>query len=270
VAVLGDAELLCGGGTEPDHGQHLTSINVLSVRCAMAAPDICDVDKIMSIRQSIRAILAAAALLGAVGLAEAQTMAYADPGATNLRAGPGTNYASIGIVYGGTQVYVHYCEYGWCYVTVNGRNGWMAESRVAFTQGPVVVGPEPYYVPAPRYVPRYEPYFGFGLGQRYRPYYDRHRREDRRPREEGWSSEGPGFHFGDGNRRREDRRRRDDRRPREEGWSSEGPGFHSGDGDRRREDRRRRGDHGSREEGWSSEGEGQGSDWWRRRRREVH
>jgi uncharacterized protein YraI len=153
----------------------------------------------MSIRQSVRAILAAAALLGAVGLAEAQTIAYADPGTTNLRAGPGTNYARIGSVYGGTQVYVHYCEYGWCFVRVNGRDGWMAQSRLRFadTRGPVVVVPQPQ----PYYVPRYEPFFGFSFGfddryyprhDRNRPRYDRRRRDGREHREEGWSSEHSG------------------------------------------------------------------------------
>lgn len=137
----------------------------------------------MRIQRSVRFLLAAVAFLAAASVAEAQTVAYADPGTTNLRAGPGTNYAKIGRVYGGTQVYVQFCEYGWCYITVHGREGWMIQSRLRFGRGPVIV-------PAP--APSYQPYFNFGwrFDDHDRRHYDRRRRDDRR--EEGWSSEDPG------------------------------------------------------------------------------
>lgn len=146
--------------------------------------------KIVSIRRNIRAAaLAAACFLGVASLltatdqAAAQTLAYSDPGTTNLRAGPGTQYAWIGSVYGGSQIYVHFCEYGWCYVVVNGQPGWMIETRLNFA------APGPYYAPAPVYVPRYEPYFGFGLGFEFD---DRRRRHDRghhRDRDDDWGHE---------------------------------------------------------------------------------
>ncbi len=134
----------------------------------------------MSIRRSIAAVLGAAVLFAAADLAEAQTIAYAVPGTTNLRGDPSTNYPPIGSVYGGTQVYVEYREYGWCLVTVNGRRGYMAQSRLSFAQGPIIVAPQPRYVPVPqpRYVPVPQPYFGFGFG--FGGGYDSDHRHDRR------------------------------------------------------------------------------------------
>ena len=135
----------------------------------------------MNIQRSMRAILAAAALFAAAaGSGEAQTIAYADPGTTNLRNGPGTTYAVIGTVRGGTQVYVHNCDYGWCHVTANGRDGWIAQSRLAFAhaRAPVVV-PGPYYgVPS----------FGFSLrfGDHSRHRFDRRWRDHHGWEDEDW------------------------------------------------------------------------------------
>ncbi len=112
--------------------------------------------------------------------AEAETIAYAEQGTTNLRGGPGTYYAVIGKVYGGTQVYVHDSQAGWYYVTAGGQQGWMAGSRLqfAYARAPVVV--QPYYVPAPRPY-YYGPSFSFSFG-----HFDRDRRWDRRRDRRNW------------------------------------------------------------------------------------
>jgi uncharacterized protein YraI len=147
-----------------------------------------------SLVAALALFLAAPALPVAVSsTAAAQTVAYAESGTTNLRAGPGTNYAVIGKVRGGEQVLVQDSDRGWYFVSVRGQEGWMAGSRLAFAQarGPVVVQ-EPYVVRQPYYVPAPDPYyyrhrgypgpvisFGFGFGD-----FDRDRRDRRGHR--GW------------------------------------------------------------------------------------
>jgi uncharacterized protein YraI len=144
-----------------------------------------------SIVAALALFLAAPALPVAVPTtAAAQSVAFAESGTTNLRAGPGTNYAVVGKVSGGEQVLVHDSDGGWYFVTVNGQEGWMAGSRLAFAQAraPVVVQ-QPYVVRQPYYVPGPDPYyyryrgypgpvisFGFGFGD-----FDRDRRWHR-----GW------------------------------------------------------------------------------------
>jgi uncharacterized protein YraI len=137
----------------------------------------------------MRTILAAFALLLAVPAlpsmastaAEAQTIAYAERGTTNLRAGPGTNFRIIGKVYGGTPVYVYESQGGWHHVRVNGQWGWMAGSRLQFGYASA-----PVLVPQPLYVPRTYSYgYSYGPSFRFRDY-DRdhrwHRRSDWRER----------------------------------------------------------------------------------------
>ncbi len=135
----------------------------------------------------MRTILAAFALLVAVpampglapDVAQAQTIAYAERGTTNLRAGPGIHFAVIGKVYGGSQLLVHDSQGGWYYVTASGQRGWMAGSRLRFAYARAPA-PQPYYVPVvPRpYVYR-GPSFSFRFGD-----FDRdrrwHRSRDRR------------------------------------------------------------------------------------------
>jgi uncharacterized protein YraI len=144
----------------------------------------------------LRTILAALALILAVpilpvataSLTQAQTIAYAASGATNLRAGPGTYYAVIGRVYGGTQVYLISSRGGWCYVSVNGQRGWIAASRLrfAYARAPSTL-PQHFYVPP---IPRpyyYGPSFSFRFhdfkGDRR---WDRRDQGDWRERREDW------------------------------------------------------------------------------------
>lgn len=113
----------------------------------------------MTIRRLFAAVAFVSAAMAAGG-AQAQTIAYTAPGATNLRAGPGTNYAVIRTVRGNRRVRVHGCleNRAWCDVTVQRTRGWMAASRLQFT-----------YAGRRVFVPNYFAYFGapivtFGYG----------------------------------------------------------------------------------------------------------
>ncbi len=84
-----------------------------------------------------RLIFAAAVLFGACmtsGVSDAQTIAYAAPGTTNLRAGPGTQYTIIARVRGGSVVDVHGClnDHSWCSISAGPYDGWMAAWRLVF------------------------------------------------------------------------------------------------------------------------------------------
>jgi uncharacterized protein YraI len=117
-----------------------------------------------------RSFISAAAFCAALALpsmADAQTIAYAvRDGYTNLRAGPGTNYRVVALVYPGTQLQVLGCipSRRWCDVIAHDIRGWMAASRMEFA-----------YVGAPIYEPDYYPYqddviiqFEFGDDDHYR------------------------------------------------------------------------------------------------------
>jgi uncharacterized protein YraI len=139
---------------------------------------------------SARSIVAGLALLASAAalptVAVAQNVAYAAGGTTNCRAGPGTGYHVVTKVYGGTPVQILGSQGGWYSVSANGRQCWMAGSRLAFGQGraPVVLAPQPYY--APQYA--YQPYpyfyggpsFSFGFGTFGDFDRDRHRRRGNR------------------------------------------------------------------------------------------
>jgi uncharacterized protein YraI len=139
----------------------------------------------MEVEMRLRTILAALAVFLAVpalpvvspSVAQAQTVAYAAAGTTNLRAGPGTNYRVTGKVYGGTQVYVHRSQSGWYYVTAAGQQGWMAGSRLRFGYASAPA-PAPFYIPLPG--------FRFGDFDRDRRRDPRWDRRDRRERDEDW------------------------------------------------------------------------------------
>ena len=125
----------------------------------------------------------AAALAVAPQAASAQSIAYAVPGSTNVRAGPGTQYPVVARVRGGTEIIVYGClsDRAWCDIQVYRTRGWMSSRRLEFVYaGSRVLVPEYYsYFDAP--VIR----FDFGYWDRYyddRPFYRRWRRDrDRRP-----------------------------------------------------------------------------------------
>ena len=137
-------------------------------------------------------LLAAAAALPSA--AAAQTIAYAEGGTTNCRAGPGTGYPVLTKVYGGTPVQILGSQGGWYSVSANGGQCWMAGSRLQFAQAraPVVVA-QPYYAPSYAYQPY--PYFyggpsiSFGFSSFGDFDRDRHRR---RGRDRDWDWNGKG------------------------------------------------------------------------------
>jgi uncharacterized protein YraI len=131
--------------------------------------------------RSLAALLATAAALAIPAAAEAAYTASS----VNLRTGPGTNYGIIVTLPAGTYVAVGSCQYGWCSVSTNGYNGWIASSYIGgggppsypqtyVYQAPpppptVYIAPAPYAYPAPYVYPRpyYRPrpnyYFNFGF-----------------------------------------------------------------------------------------------------------
>jgi uncharacterized protein YraI len=121
----------------------------------------------MELSMTKRPFLAALALVATLALpslASAAQLAYAASGATNLRAGPSTEYPVVARVLGGSAVNVYGCVAGhsWCDVGVQGVRGWMIASRLEFVYGGRRV-----------LVPQYYAYFGapvvtFDLG-----YWDR-------------------------------------------------------------------------------------------------
>ena len=131
-----------------------------------------------------RCLLAAVALLGALALphvAAAQTIAYAAPGRTNMRAGPGLDFPVIAQILGGSAVNVHGCvsDFSWCDASVQNVRGWVSTTRLEFEYGGNLV-------PLPRYYSAFDApviLFDFGYWDRHyrdRPFF-RSRHRDRRP-----------------------------------------------------------------------------------------
>lgn len=58
--------------------------------------------------------------------------------AVNLRQGPGTGYAVLGVVPGGSEVVVHQCGSGWTQVTYRNQLGWIYNGYLKFVSQPVV------------------------------------------------------------------------------------------------------------------------------------
>lgn len=95
-------------------------------------------------------IIAAAALMGALGLAGTAAAATGAIATTdvNLRAGPSTSYPAVDVVGSGDTVRVHGClsNRSWCDVSYRGIRGWMSSNYLAYLRGgrrytgPEVVG----------------------------------------------------------------------------------------------------------------------------------
>jgi uncharacterized protein YraI len=105
------------------------------------------------------------ALAAAPQPADAQEVAYAVPGTTNVRAGPGTEYYVVTQVRGGEQVYVYGClsDRSWCDILAHGVRGWIYAPRLQFPyNGTYVLVPDYYrYFGAPIIS------FNFGYWDRY-------------------------------------------------------------------------------------------------------
>jgi uncharacterized protein YraI len=126
--------------------------------------------------------LLALAVLGAgvlaPGISFAATLAYVTVD-LNLRQGPGTEYARLTTIPGGSQVVVVDCDQptNWCNVAWNGWEGWVSGAYLSFA-GPGYVSPPPVIVEPPVIIqPPYRPYYPYYYGDRYRPHYygDRYR-----------------------------------------------------------------------------------------------
>jgi Bacterial SH3 domain len=98
--------------------------------------------------------------LSATGAAAAPALAVNN---VNLRQGPGTTYAVIMTIPGGSNVDVSGCSGQWCQVTFQGRHGYAIAT--SFDQGggtppPSVAGAPPPGPPPPGYAPPPPPGYG--------------------------------------------------------------------------------------------------------------
>lgn len=83
----------------------------------------------------------------------------------NLRNGPGTTYAIVTVIPGGSQVEVSGCRAGWCQVGFQGQDGFIIATAIAPPGGPGrpvgIGGPPSGYGPPPGYPPAYGPPPGY-------------------------------------------------------------------------------------------------------------
>jgi len=112
-------------------------------------------------------VLAGSAVLLALSVDLASAAAARVNFNTNLRQGPGTNYALIATVPGGSIVEVSRCAADWCTAHWHGRVGYMIATNLDLQPGPVarpvVVYPPLTYGPPYFYGPRIYigPRYGF-------------------------------------------------------------------------------------------------------------
>ncbi|WP_011582654.1 MULTISPECIES: DUF1236 domain-containing protein [Chelativorans] len=85
---------------------------------------------------AMKSATAAVALFALSGIAAAQTMATATTD-LNVRAGPGPNYAVVGVIGASQQTTVNGCIQGskWCQVSHNGVQGWAYSDYLTATMG---------------------------------------------------------------------------------------------------------------------------------------
>ena len=102
------------------------------------------------------AILALAALVGASFTAQAADAFATDD--VNVRSGPGTSYAVVGVLGAGTRVQMNQCREGWCSVEQGNLNGWASQSYLDKTNNTVVVVPVPIIIHQPRFHKPHRPY----------------------------------------------------------------------------------------------------------------
>jgi uncharacterized protein YraI len=91
-----------------------------------------------------------------MALSAGSALASYASGSVNVRTGPGADYSRVDTLYPGEVVGVEGCQYGWCYITHNGADGWVSANYLSMNDAPRVVRP------APR--PNVGFQFGFGSG----------------------------------------------------------------------------------------------------------
>mgnify|MGYP000719463751 CR=1 FL=1 len=92
-----------------------------------------------------------AGAIGASALALSALLVLAGPALAafavqdlNIRTGPGTGFARVGVIPGGQNVQVLGCQGGWCQVNYRGIVGWASGSYLA-DGGPYRPAPPPAY-----------------------------------------------------------------------------------------------------------------------------
>lgn len=66
-------------------------------------------------------------LIALTGTAEAHGVTAVASASLNVRSGPGTNYRPIDVLHPGERVSVDGCQYGWCYISHRGPDGWVSQ-----------------------------------------------------------------------------------------------------------------------------------------------
>lgn len=64
-------------------------------------------------------------------------------GSVNVRTGPGVNYSRVDTLYPGETVAIQGCQYGWCYITHSGPDGWVSANYLSRNVAPRVIRPAP-------------------------------------------------------------------------------------------------------------------------------
>jgi uncharacterized protein YraI len=86
-------------------------------------------------RSKTVATLAAAGLVLALGVGEAFAAPGYATGTVNIRTGPGTSNAKVGVLRAGEAVDVGECRSGWCHITHDGPDGWVSANYLGQGRG---------------------------------------------------------------------------------------------------------------------------------------
>ncbi|MBG1231090.1 SH3 domain-containing protein [Aestuariivirga litoralis] len=91
-----------------------------------------------------------AVLAGIAGASTAEARTATPTTNVNVRSGPGTDYAVLGVLPAGSRVFVGTCSGSWCSVKLGGLSGWASASYLAATyRPPVVIVRPPILIPRP-------------------------------------------------------------------------------------------------------------------------
>lgn len=66
-------------------------------------------------------------LAALTGAAQASSTSAYSATSLNVRSGPGTQYRAVDVLRPGERVLVDGCQYGWCYISHRGPDGWVSE-----------------------------------------------------------------------------------------------------------------------------------------------
>src|SRR5450755_19841 len=97
----------------------------------------------------ISAAVAVTTLVGAASAAQAAT-SYATTN-VNVRSGPGTGYAVVGVLSAGSTVHVNRCNDSWCSIQQGPVQGWASATYLESARPSVVIVPPPIIIGRPHH-----------------------------------------------------------------------------------------------------------------------